>query len=63
MDHLLLVLAGEITSQSDDAGRIFVVDAAAGRAQRLDSAFGPRHPSPAPLVIDDAALRADRTLV
>ena len=38
-DNLLFVLAGEVTLQG-------YVDAAAGRAQRLEGAFGPRHPSP-----------------
>jgi len=63
MDHLLLVRMGEITFQIHNAGGIFVVDAAAGRTQSLGSPLGARNPSPAPLVIDDAALRADRTLV
>src|SRR6516165_9117962 len=36
LDHLLLVLADEITSQGHHTGRKFVVDAAAGRAQSLD---------------------------
>src|SRR5262249_49108809 len=63
VDHLLLVLAGEITSQSDDARGIFVVDAVARRAQRLDSTFCPRYPTPAPFVIARTALWADRALM
>ena len=63
MDHLLLVLPDEITSQGHHTGRKFVIDAAAGCTQCLDSAFGPGHPSPVPFVIDRTALRADRTLM
>src|SRR6516225_5143947 len=39
VDHLLLVFAYEITFQGNHTGRKFVVDAAAGRAQRFNSAF------------------------
>jgi hypothetical protein len=61
-DHLLLMLAGEITPQCHHTGREFVVDAPTGRAQFFGDAFALRDPSPPPLVIDGAALRADRTL-
>src|SRR5271169_4211894 len=43
--------------------REFVVDAPAGRAHFFGDTFALRDPSPAPLVVDGAALRADRTLV
>jgi hypothetical protein len=53
---------GEITAQCHHTGREFVVDAPTGRAQFFGDAFALRDPSPPPLVIDGAALRADRTL-
>ena len=60
--HLRLVLPGEIAPQRHDTGRKFVVDASAGRAQLFGYTFALRDPSPAPLVVDGVALRADRTL-
>src|SRR5271166_1041260 len=61
-DHLLFVLPGEITPQRHDAGRKFVVDPTTRSTELLVSGLRPRHPLPAPVVIDGAALRADRAL-
>jgi len=60
VDQFLIILTGEIASQSHHAGRELVIDAAAGCTQLFASTCGFHHPSPAPLVIDGTALRADR---
>jgi hypothetical protein len=62
-DHLLLMLSREITRQCHHTGREFVVDAPAGRAHFFDDTFALKDPSSAHLVVDGAALRADRTIV
>ena len=61
-DHLILLLLAEVATQRHDPGGEFVIDAAAGCAQLLIGTFVLRPPLPAPLVIDCAALRADRAL-
>jgi len=63
VNHLLNLLASEVTVQFDDAGRKLVVDAPAGRTKRLVALLGSRRPLPAPVMIDGAALRANRAVV
>jgi hypothetical protein len=63
MNHFLLVFAGEITSPGHNTSREIVIDAATGRTQFFGSIPGPRHPPPAPLMIDSTALRADHTFM
>jgi hypothetical protein len=63
VDHLLFVLPGKITSQGHHTGGELLLDAAAGRAQFFADTLEPRHPLPAPLVIDHTALRTHRTLM
>jgi CBS domain len=55
---LLCVLA-RIHPGTHDAGREFVVDAAASRAPLFEGNFGLRHPLPAAPMVDGAALRTD----
>ena len=63
VNHLLNLLPSEVAVQFDDAGRKFVVDAPAGRTKRLVALLGSRRPLPAPVMIDGAALRANRAVV
>ena len=67
----LLLVAGELQNlilqprqpgarQTDDPGRIFVIDPVAGLASDLHGGRGTIAPGPAPAVVDRAALRTDR---
>jgi len=58
-DHFFFVFPREFTPERHDAGREFVVDAAASRPQLFEGNFGLRHPLPAPPMVDGAALRTD----
>lgn len=58
-DHFLFVFPGEFTLERHDAGRVFVVDAATGRAQFFEGNVGLCHPLPTPSMVDGVALPTD----
>jgi hypothetical protein len=62
-DNLVRLLLSKNATQFDDTGREIVIDAPARRAKRLIAILGRRRPSPAPLIIDGAALRTESAVV
>ena len=62
VDDFLGLLWPKAAMECDDAGRKFVIDPPASRAERFQPRFGPRRPLPAPVMVDCAALRAHRRL-